>query len=163
MNNDNNFGNENQNDFTQSQQPQQPAQSGFQPAQSGFQPAQNDFQPQTQTPVYSQSSNNESYNYNYSQPANNPLLEKLSSSALTMGILALVFAEFPFLSFLGIIFGALGLGKAKAFTASAGNLYGKAKVGRILSLVGLIISIVMTVIYFFYFFIIIIAIGSTFG
>lgn len=156
--NNNNFGNENQNDFTQPQQPQQPAQSGFQPQQ----PAQNDFQPQAQTPVYSQNANDQgyNYNYNYSQPVNNPLLDKLASSALTMGILALVFAEFPFLSFLGIIFGALGLGKARAFNASAGNLYGKAKVGRILSLVGLILAIAITVIYFFYFVIIILAIGS---
>lgn len=116
-----------------------------------------------QTPYYSQNGNNGNYgnygNYGY-QPANNLLLDKLASSALTMGILSLVFGEFPFLSILGIIFGALGLGKAKAFIASAGNLYGKAKVGRILSLVGLIISIVMTVIYFFYFFIIIVALGS---
>lgn len=68
-----------------------------------------------------------------------------SKSVLTWGILGLVFADTCILSFLGIIFSAIALNKAKAFQAANGALYGKAKVGKILATVGLILGIVMTV------------------
>ena len=71
-----------------------------------------------------------------------------STSVLVMGILAVALCEF---GILGIIFGAIGLGKAKAFLLSHGILFGKAKVGRILSKVGLIVGIIMTVFWLVYF------------
>ena len=67
--------------------------------------------------------------------------------ALTFGILGIVFACTFYLSFLGIIFSAIGIGKAKAFRAAAGQLYGPAKVGKILATIGLIVGIILTVIF----------------
>ena len=66
-----------------------------------------------------------------------------SKSVLIWGILGLAFADSCILSFLGIIFSAIALNKAKAFQAANGALYGKAKVGKILATVGLILGIVM--------------------
>lgn len=69
--------------------------------------------------------------------------DKLSTQALTFGILSLVFVE---LSILGIIFGAIGKAKAKAFAAeNDGVLTGKAKVGKILATLGLVFSIICLV------------------
>lgn len=109
----------------QYQQPQQYAQPQYQQYQ----------QPQyQQQPTY------------YAQPQ--PDAGVSGKPALTFGILGIVFACFPWLiSILGIIFSAIGLGKAKAFKAAAGQLYGPAKVGKILATIGLIISIIMTVIF----------------
>ncbi len=59
---------------------------------------------------------------------------------LVWGILSLVFE-----TILGIIFGAIGLKKGKQFIAAGGTLTGTAKVGYILSRVGLILGIVSTV------------------
>ena len=66
-----------------------------------------------------------------------------ATRALVFGILALALCEavIP-----GIIFGILSQKQAKAFTeANGGVLCGKAKVGRILGKVGLILSIVCAV------------------
>jgi len=68
-----------------------------------------------------------------------------ATRALVFGILALALCEgvIP-----GIIFGILSQKQAKAFTdANNGVLCGKAKVGRILGKVGLILSIVSAVCY----------------
>lgn len=73
----------------------------------------------------------EQYNQNNLQQPN----------TLVWGILSLVFS-----SILGIIFGAIGLSKSKKFVAEGGELVGKAKVGKILSLVGIILGIVVTII-----------------
>lgn len=88
----------------------------------------------------------------YAQPVAAPVqqLESLASSALTMGILSLVFACTFFISFLGIVFGAIGKGKAKQFALLNGLPAGKAKVGSILSTAGLIVGIIMTVILVIY-------------
>lgn len=95
-------------------------------------------QPQYQQPQYQQQP---TY---YAQPA--PAANVSGKPALTFGILGLVFACTFYFSFLGIIFSAIGLGKAKAFRAAAGQLYGPAKVGKILATIGLIVGIIMTVI-----------------
>ena len=68
-------------------------------------------------------------------PAGNP---ELAKSILVMGILAVAFACSVYVTIPGIIFGAIGLSKAKKFTEEAGQLFGKAKVGKYLSLGGLI-------------------------
>lgn len=91
---------------------------------------------------------------NYSQPGfqqnpqqtYTPESAAYAKGALVFGILGLSFACTFYLSFLGIIFSAIGLGKAGKFAAIEGSLFGKAKVGRGLSIGGLITSIILTVI-----------------
>ena len=69
-----------------------------------------------------------------------------SVSVLVFGILGIAFACTFYLSFLGIIFGAIALSKAKQYVNSGYVLTGRAKVGKILGMVGLILGIVLTVI-----------------
>jgi hypothetical protein len=63
-----------------------------------------------------------------------------------------------FLNFIGIILGAVGIGKANAIQSQFGELPGKAKVGKVLSIVGLISGIFWTIFWFFYIIIIAIAV-----
>ena len=79
--------------------------------------------------------------------ANNP---ELAKSVLVMGIIAVATACTVWFGFLGIIFGAIGLNKAKKFTEECGQLFGKAKVGKFLSLGGLIGGAVVTAYVAFY-------------
>lgn len=67
-----------------------------------------------------------------------------SMKAMIFGILGLALSE---LGILGLIFSILGKKEAKKFEAAFGQLTGKAKVGSILSTVGLIVSIIMMVVY----------------
>ncbi len=76
---------------------------------------------------------------------------------LVFGILSLCFACTFFLSFLGIIFGAISQSKSKTALSSNGSLSGKARTGRILGKVGLILGIVMTAIFAVYFTVILLA------
>lgn len=70
--------------------------------------------------------------------------EKLSTQSLVFGILSLVLSGGGILS---IIFGAIGKAKAKAFAAANdGVLAGKAKVGKVLSTIGLVCGIIATII-----------------
>ena len=70
--------------------------------------------------------------------------EKLSTQSLVFGILSLLFTE---LSILGIIFGAVVKSKAKKFAElNEGVVTGKAKVGKILSTLGLVFSIICLVV-----------------
>lgn len=71
-------------------------------------------------------------------------------SAFIMGIIAVACCCTYYFAFVGIIFGAIGLSKAKKFIEEAGQLYGKAKVGKYLSLGGLIGGCVLTGITVFY-------------
>ena len=75
---------------------------------------------------------------------------ELAKSTMVMGILAVAFSVSYILSFLGIIFGAIGLTKAKKFSEECGQLFGKAKIGRFLSLGGLIAGSVITAYIAFY-------------
>jgi hypothetical protein len=101
-------------------------------------------QPQYQQQAYQQPQYQQQPTY-YAQPQ--PAAAAVSGKpALTFGILGIIFACTFYFSFLGIIFSAIGLGKAKAFQAAAGQLYGPAKVGKILSVIGLIVGIILTVI-----------------
>ena len=74
---------------------------------------------------------------------------ELAKSILVMGILAVAFAASSVCAFMGIIFGAIGLSKAKKFTEGCGELFGKAKVGRWLSLGGLIGGSAITALFTF--------------
>ena len=79
------------------------------------------------------------YNQQYAQPYQQIAPQP---NLLVLGILSLVFT-----SIVGIILGAIGRKKGKAYIAQGGTLTGASKVGYILSLVGLILGIVVTVIY----------------
>ena len=85
----------------------------------------------------------------YQQPVYNatPQPEDTSSKVLTFGIIGLVLSE---LGILGLIFSIIGLKQANQYYSTFGTLIGKAKVGKILSKVGLIVSIVMTVFWAIY-------------
>ena len=72
-----------------------------------------------------------------------------TGSILTFGILGAAFANTFYISFLGIIFGAIAMKKANEYVSLGGKLTGKAKVGRILGKVALIESIVLTAILLF--------------
>lgn len=92
------------------------------------------------------------YNQQYTQPAYNAL--PAQPNLLVFGILSLVFS-----SIVGIILGAIGRKKGKAYIAQGGTLTGASKVGYILSLVGIILGIIVTV----YLVIVIIAAIATVG
>ncbi|MBQ9848479.1 MAG: hypothetical protein IJO64_05435 [Clostridia bacterium] len=145
----------NQPQYNQPQQPQ------YQEPQPQYAPPQyQEPQPQYQQTNYDQNGYNQGYIYNQPEynrsfnpnaPGNTAMLDDLAGGALTMGILSLVFSEIPLLNILGIIFGAKGKGKASSFASIAGQVYGKAKVGGILSKIGFILSIVTTGLYALYF------------
>ena len=104
--------------------PQQP-----QYQQSVYQPQQ----PQYQQPAYQQPV--------YQQPAYQPTANVgPQPNLLVFGILSLVFEVI-----VGIILGAIGRSKGKAYIAQGGQLTGASKVGFILCKVGLILSIIATV------------------
>ena len=124
-------------------QPVDQVQYGQAPYQPVEQPQQY-AQPQYQQPQYAQPQ--------YAQPqygapvAEDPVERNLSKSLLVFGILGIAFGCTYYLSFLGIVFGAIALSKAKAYVNNGYVLTGRAKVGKILGLVGMILGIVLTVI-----------------
>ena len=65
-----------------------------------------------------------------------------------MGIVAVALS--CFITIGGIICGAIGLSKAKKFAEENGQIFGKAKVGKFLSLGGLIAGCVLTAYYAVY-------------
>ncbi len=102
------------------------------PVEQAVQPPQY-AQPQQPQPVYAQPM----------APVGDPQERELAKSNLVFGILAIAFACTYYLSFMGIIFGAISGSKAKLYAASY-PLTGKAKTGSILGKVGLILGIVLT-------------------
>ncbi|MBQ9680128.1 MAG: zinc-ribbon domain-containing protein [Ruminococcus sp.] len=129
------------------QQPEQPRYA--QPAQPQY--AQPQYQPQQYDFAQPQ--------YNAGMPMEDPVERSMSKSVLVFGILAISFAFIPYVNFLGIIFGAIALSKAKKYAASGYVLSGRAKTGKILGLVGLIAGIVCTL--FWMIIIIAVIIGAT--
>lgn len=77
---------------------------------------------------------------------NNITNKDTSTKVLVFGTLGLAFACSFYLSFLGIIFSAIGMSQANNFARANGAVFGKAKVGSILAKVGLPVGIVITVI-----------------
>ncbi len=140
----------NQQQYTYDQQPvynQPPVQQG---APDPYQPVEQYSQPTyVQPPVYNQPpfySQTPVYNQppTYAPPLGVDL-NGLAKSALVMGILASSFICTFYFSFMSIIFGIIGISKANKFKAYNGGVsYGKAKIGSILSKVGLIVGIVFT-------------------
>ena len=85
------------------------------------------------------------YNPTYIDPRSNP------KPVLVFGILSLSFSLTFFLSFLGTIFGIVGLVKAKAYNNFTGNVPSKqVTIGRRLSLAGLIVGSIITGYFLFY-------------
>ena len=76
-------------------------------------------------------------------PAGDPALAK---NILILGIVAVACAVSYIAAIGGIICGAIGLSKAKKFVEENGQIFGKAKVGKFLSLGGLIAGSVLTAI-----------------
>lgn len=104
-------------------------------------------QPQYAQPDYAQP--------NYAQPVQaqpmqqeiqlDPQGAALAKSILVFGILALCFACSYYVSFMGIVFGAMCNSRVNQFVAMYGQVFKQAKVGRILGKVGFILGIVLTV------------------
>lgn len=86
----------------------------------------------------------------------NPEAQALTpSNVLTWGILGAAFACTFFVSFLGIIFGVIGLKKANSFLAVYGPGSTQVKVGHILSKVGIIAGSILAFLCLVYFAVII--------
>lgn len=83
-----------------------------------------------------------------------PILETnptIPNSILTLGILSLVFVGTYYLSIAGVICAIVGLVKACRLADTNGQLVGKAKVGKKLCIIGLIVSGVYQLILFILF------------
>ncbi len=68
-------------------------------------------------------------------------IESLASGALTMGILSLCLCFVPVL---GIIFAVKGKNRASKYASMTSARSGKATTGRVLSIIGLVFSIILT-------------------
>ena len=88
---------------------------------------------------------------------------ELAKNVLVMGIVAVALAVTVFFSAVGIVFGIIGLSKAKKFVEQCGQIYGKARVGKCLSLGGLIGSIAVTAYMAFYWGMMILAFVSSYN
>jgi len=82
-----------------------------------------------------------------------------TTSVLVMGIIAAVLAWFPCTSIAGIVLGAIGRNKARAYVNLGGIPSGKIKAGSITSNVGFIAGIIMTAIWLIYFCVVGCAVG----
>ena len=75
---------------------------------------------------------------------------EIVSSIFKYGLMGAIFADTFFLSFLGIIFGAMARKKSNEMLAAYGYQPGKARAGRILGIVGIALGIALTVLLLFY-------------
>lgn len=89
--------------------------------------------------------------------------DALAGSAFKFGLMGLIFSCTGFLSLIGIILSAVGLGKAGKFSRIYKSLQGRAIAGKILSIIGLVEGILVTVILFFYFIFVILLVMSEMG
>lgn len=85
---------------------------------------------------------------------------QLSKSILVKGILAIAFACTFWLSFLGIVFGAMTKNVVSSYIAKGNSLVGKAKVGYMLGKAGFVAGIVLTVVLAIYIIVLIAAAAS---
>lgn len=81
---------------------------------------------------------------NYNGEGYRPQQRESGGGILALAILSLVFAETFFLSFLGIIFAYIAKSKINSYIIRNGELDAPGKVGRGLSIAGLIVSWIMT-------------------
>ena len=88
-------------------------------------------------------------------------VDEAAKPILVFGILSLSFSLSFFMSLLGLIFGIVGLNKAKAYLASVRSTPAKqATVGQKLSLAGTIIGAVMMAFFLFYIIFIVALVGG---
>ena len=73
-----------------------------------------------------------------------PAADEDAKSLLTMGIVSVALSATVIPAIGGLICGAIGLKKAKKFAEAYGQIYGKAKIGKYLSLGGLIYGAIIT-------------------
>ena len=98
-------------------------------------------------PAYGQNIYGESVYGQPVGPAMTPEDQSSATSTLVLGIIGLCCAVMPYVTFVGIILGGIGLSKSNALAERYGALKGKALAGRILSRIGLIFGIIDTAIY----------------
>lgn len=87
------------------------------------------------------------------RPQEDPELNELAQSTMILGIVGLALSE---LGLPGLIISSIAMKKAEEFERRAGGFYGKAKVGRRLAKPGKILGLIMTIfltVYFFFVFI----------
>ena len=130
--------------YGQPVQPQygQPAQPQYgQPAQPQYgQPAQPQYgqpaQPQYGQPAQYDASGN---------PAPDPVASGYVGRALGFGITSLCCCWLPFfMSVIGIVFGALAIKQSSNYARVTSVASGRAKTGKVLGIIGLVISIIVT-------------------
>lgn len=101
----------------------------------------------------------------YAAPINTPSYDSAPAPSptpiLVFGIIALAMACSFWLSFVGIIFGALTRSKVNAYEMQGGQPSGMVKTGSKLGKAGLIVGIIMTVLFVVYL-IVIAAIGASY-
>lgn len=68
-----------------------------------------------------------------------------SRPILTWGILAMGLGCIPITCILGVVFGLIGLRKANNYVKFTGTLLGPARAGKILSIIGICIGVIVTV------------------
>ena len=90
-------------------------------------------------------------------PLGNPAEAK---SCMIMGILAAAFSCTFIASFMGIIFGIIGMSKAKRYVRDYNVYTAKVRVGKYCSIGGLAMGIFMTILLFIYIAIIVLVIGA---
>ncbi len=81
----------------------------------------------------------------YAAPAAAAGDPEAAKSCMITGILAAAFACSFFLSFLGIVFGPIGLGKVKQYMSQYGDYPVKVRIGKYLSIGGLALGAFMTI------------------
>ena len=102
----------------------------------------------------------------YQQPAYNGRAVAVpgSPNSLVFGILSMAFSWIPILSIVGIVMGALAIGKSKTFRRmNGGLLFGASKVGFIFGIIGLISSIIGTVYWIIYLLVVCVFVASYSG
>lgn len=93
-------------------------------------------------------------------PVNPAASDLTPSNVLKWGILGAAFACTFVVSFLGIIFGAIGLKKANSYLAVYGPGAKQVKIGHILSKVGIIAGSILSVLFIIYIVYIIVMVSS---
>ena len=131
--------------YGQSAQPQysQPAQPQYgQPTQPQYgQPVP----PQYGQPMQPQYGQPAQYGASY-QPAPDPVASGYAGRALGFGITSLCCCWLPvFFSIIGIVFGALAIKQSSNYARVASVASARAKTGKVLGIIGLVISIIVTV------------------
>ena len=103
------------------------------------------MQPQYGQPMQPQYGQPAQYGASY-QPAPDPVASGYAGRALGFGITSLCCCWLPvFFSIIGIVFGALAIKQSSNYARVASVASARAKTGKVLGIIGLVISIIVTV------------------